>query len=60
MAIRSARPMHGFFTADGMSVALLNFKKILDLCGDLGPIEFNLIFPAACCGHKIAGVSKGG
>jgi hypothetical protein len=32
--------MREIFAADGMSVALLNFKKILDLCGGLGAIQF--------------------
>ena len=32
--------MRGFFAAEGIRVALLNFNKILDLCNELGPLQF--------------------
>jgi hypothetical protein len=34
LAIRFAQPMRGFFAADGMRVALLNFKKSLNSVAD--------------------------
>jgi MFS family permease len=61
-------PWHVYVTAFGMSVVqAFQQPARAAMVGDAVPtahitnaIGLNLIFPAACYGHKIAGVSKGG